>query len=260
MTVERREIGPRELAGVFWRSFLLQASWSFERMQSLGFAYAMLPVLRKLYPDRAERAARVKEHMDYFNTQPYLASFVLGAAARREQERATGRDPGADVAGIKMALAAPLGALGDSFFWGGMKPLASSLAAAFLLPGFWWAPLFFLVFYNVWHLGARADLLWLGFRSGGDEAAFMDRFDVPRMTQVFKAMTLAIMGCLIGLAPAWTPPFHLPGPFPAVVQAAIALVLTVLLVAVLRRGASPIKLILVLAAASMILVFLGVEP
>jgi PTS system mannose-specific IID component len=257
---DRRDIGIRELAGVFWRSFLLQASWSFERMQSLGFAFAMLPVLRRLYPDRAERASRVKEHLEYFNTQPYLASFILGAAARKEQERAAGRGPSADVPGTKTALAAPLGALGDSFFWGGVKPLAASLAVAFLMPGSWWAPLFFLAFYNVWHMGARADLLWLGFRSGGDEAAFMNRFDIPKMTQVIKTMTLAVIGCLIGIAPAWTPQFHLPGLFPGPVQAAIALLVTVVLVALLRRGASPIKLMLVLATVSLILVFLGVNP
>lgn len=229
-------------------------------MQSLGFAYAMLPVLRRLYPDRVERTSRVKEHLEYFNTQPYLASFILGAAARKEQERASGRGRSADVSDIKTALAAPLGALGDSFFWGGIRPLASALAVAFLMPGLRWAPLFFLAFYNVWHLGARADLLWLGFRRGGDEAAFMNRFDIPKMAQVFKTMTLTVMGCLIGLAPAWTPQFHLPGQFPGAVQAAIALLVTVALVAVLRRRASPIKLMLALAAVSLILVFLGVNP
>ncbi|HWR73495.1 MAG TPA: PTS system mannose/fructose/sorbose family transporter subunit IID, partial [Nitrospirota bacterium] len=129
---EQRSIGTRELAGVFWRSFLLQASWSFERMQSLGFAFAMLPVLRKLNPDAAERASRVRDHMTYFNTQPYMASFVLGAASRREKELAAGRRPPEDIAEIKTALAGPLGALGDGFFWGGIKPLAAVLAVTLL--------------------------------------------------------------------------------------------------------------------------------
>jgi len=36
----------------FWRYFWsFQISWSYERMQALGFAWAMQPVLRKLYPD-----------------------------------------------------------------------------------------------------------------------------------------------------------------------------------------------------------------
>ncbi len=64
-------------------------------MQSLGFAYAMLPALKRLYPDPQEYRARLQLHMEYFNTQPYLASFILGAAVRMEEERATGRAPAA---------------------------------------------------------------------------------------------------------------------------------------------------------------------
>lgn len=229
-------------------------------MQSLGFAYAMLPALRALYPDRTERASRVTEHMEYFNTQPYLASFILGAAARREQDRASGRGSSADVAGIKTALAGPLGALGDGFFWAGVKPLAASLAAAFLIPGAWWAPFFFLVFYNVWHLGARAELLLLGFRSGGDVTVFLNRFDFPRVAQVFKSMTLGVIGCLAGLAPVWEPQFRLAGRLPGPAQSLAALMVTLALVAALRRGGSPIQLMLVLAAASLILVSVGVVP
>ena len=66
----------------------MQASWSFERMQSLGFAFAIAPALKKLYPNGAEYESRLRLHMDYFNTQPYLASFILGAVVRMEEERA----------------------------------------------------------------------------------------------------------------------------------------------------------------------------
>ncbi len=229
-------------------------------MQSLGFAYAMLPVLRRLYPDRSARAPRIAEHMEYFNTQPYFASFILGAAARKEQDRASGLNPAGDIGGLKTALAGPLGALGDGFFWAGVNPLAASLAVAFLMPGSWWAPFFFLIFYNVWHVGVRSELLLLGFRSGGDVSAFMRRFSFSRMAQVFKTMTLAVIGCMVGLVYAWAPRFRLPGDFPELVQAFTALIISLLLVAALRKGGSPIKLMLLLAAVSLILVSIGVVP
>ena len=124
MNHDRKEIGTADLFGVFARSFLIQASWSFERMQSLGFAYAIEPVLKKLYPDRTEYEARLRLHLDYFNTQPYLASFILGAVVRMEQDRAAGKETGTDVQDLKTSLMAPLGALGDSFFWGSLKPFA----------------------------------------------------------------------------------------------------------------------------------------
>jgi mannose/fructose/N-acetylgalactosamine-specific phosphotransferase system component IID len=76
----KRVIGTGDLLTVFWRSLLIQASWSYDGMQSLGFSYALLPVLKKLYPDRAEFEARLRLHMEYFNTQPYLAAFILGGS------------------------------------------------------------------------------------------------------------------------------------------------------------------------------------
>lgn len=259
MNGERISIGTRDLAGVFWRSFLLQASWNFERMQSLGFAFAMLPVLRRLYPDAAQYVSRVREHMTYFNTQPYMASFVLGAVSRREQDLAAGRRPPEDIAEIKTALAGPLGALGDGFFWGGIKPLAAVLAAAFLLPGMWWAPLFYLVFYNIWHVGARAWLLLLGYRSDGDISAFLGRYPLPAAAQVFKAMTLGVIGCLLGLAAFWMPNIRLAGSLAEAPQALLALTITMTLAAVLRKGGSPIKLMFILAVASLALTYAGVD-
>src|SRR5512145_2536822 len=127
MTEGRQLIRPLDMISVFFRSFLIQASWSFDRMQSLGFAFAMLPVLRRLYPDPEGFLDRLKLHMEYFNTQPYLASFILGAAIRTEEDRASGRNRTADVSAIKNRLMAPLGALGDSFFWGALKPLSVTI-------------------------------------------------------------------------------------------------------------------------------------
>ena len=42
-------IGHFVLLRVLWRSFFFQAANNYERMQNVGFAYCMLPALRKLY-------------------------------------------------------------------------------------------------------------------------------------------------------------------------------------------------------------------
>ena len=131
-------------------------------MQSIGFAYAIEPVLRKLYPDPAEYESRIRLHLEYFNTQPFLASYILGAVIRMEEDRAMGRDAGDDVPGLKATLMAPLGALGDSFFWGALKPLAAIVAVALLMTGYWWAPLVFLAFYNTWHVRPQGGHAVLG--------------------------------------------------------------------------------------------------
>lgn len=253
-----KEIGTADLFGVFARSFLIQASWSFERMQSLGFAYAIEPVLKKLYPERAEYESRLKLHLDYFNTQPYLASFILGAVVRMEQDRAAGNESEPDVQGLKTSLMAPLGALGDSFFWGSLKPFSVVIAVALVLAGSWWAPLLFLAIYNTGHVALRAGALLRGFRSGGDAVELMSSYRFTSRARQFKVISLAVLGGILGAMPAWRTEFRPAFPVPEMVMATSGLALALVLITILRNGGSPIKLMLGLAAGCLVLAYAGV--
>lgn len=252
------EISRLDLVRVFLRSFLIQASWSFDRMQSLGFAFAIEPALRKLYPDREEYRSRLNVHMEYFNTQPYLASFILGAAVRIEEERASGRNTGADVSALKNALMAPLGAMGDSFFWGALKPLAALISVALLFAGVWWGPLVFVAVYNFWHLRLRAEVLLWGYRNAGDVVMLISRYSFTRMARFFKAMALAVLGGTLGMISTWKEEFKPALSLPNVVTAVVALLTTLVLLAALRKGGSPVKIVLGLAALCVALAFAGV--
>ena len=254
----QRAIRNLDLLKVFLRSFLIQASWSYDRMQSLGFAYAIQPVLQRLYPEREEYRSRLDLHMEYFNTQPYLAAFILGATARMELERASGRDRDADISGLKSALMAPLGALGDSFFWGALTPLAAVIAVAVLMTGAWWAPLLFLVLYNSWHVGLRAEVFVWGYQSAGDAVALMARYSFTKMARLFKAVSLAVIGGVLGMASNWRPELKLTIFPPGFVNVAAGLVITLVLVVVLRKGGSPVKLMLGLAGICLALAYTGV--
>jgi len=256
MVGDLRTVRTADLLGVFWRSFFIQASWSYDRMQSLGFAFALIPVLRRLYPDRQEYAARLAAHMDYFNTQPYLASFILGAVARIEEDRATGRDPGVDAGEIKRSLMAPLGALGDSFFWGSLKPLAASIAVAALFAGAWWAPLLYLMLYNAVHVGFRGGLIFAGYGLRGDVVALMGRFNFAQVARLFKVLSLAVLGCIVGTITLWRPELRMPVPVPGITLASLAIALG--LSALLRWGWSPLKLMMGLGIVCFLLALGGI--
>jgi len=251
-------IGPADLFRVFMRSLLIQASWSFERMQSLGFAYAVEPVLKKLYPDRAEYESRLKLHLDYFNTQPYLASFILGAVVRMEQDRAAGRKLESDVHDLKASLMSPLGALGDSFFWGSLKPFAVVTAVALVVAGSWWAPILFLAVYNIGHIALRAGSLMRGFKSGGDIIDLMASYRFTSRARQLKMISLSVIGGILGAMPIWRSEFRPVFPVSGSLMAVSGLALTLVLVAILRRGGSPIKLMLGLAAGCLVLTYAGV--
>lgn len=50
-----KKITKHDLLTLFFRCFLLPACYSMDRMQAPGFAYSMIPVLKKLYGDNKEK-------------------------------------------------------------------------------------------------------------------------------------------------------------------------------------------------------------
>jgi mannose/fructose/N-acetylgalactosamine-specific phosphotransferase system component IID len=160
---------------------------------------------------------------------------------------------------MKAALMAALGALGDSFFWAALKPFATAAAVAVFLAGLWWAPLTFLVIYNIWHVGLRVWLLFLGYESGGDAVSLVAAFNFTKLARNLKILSLSLLGGILGMLPLWRIelrlPVHSAGPLAIAVG---GLAVTLGMVSLLRAGGTPAKLMLGLAAASVILTFLGV--
>lgn len=121
---------------VLARCLLLQSCWSFERMQGLGFGFAIAPFLRRCYEGReAELQQAQRRHLEYFNTQPFMAPLVLGTACALEERVAAA--PEAEREGlisrmklVKTAAASALAGLGDALFWGTLRPACAALAWA----------------------------------------------------------------------------------------------------------------------------------
>ena len=75
---------------VWLRSTFLQGSWNYERMQNGGWCYAMIPAIKRLYPEKDQQCAALKRHLEFFNTQPFVASPILGVTLALEEDRANG--------------------------------------------------------------------------------------------------------------------------------------------------------------------------
>jgi mannose/fructose/N-acetylgalactosamine-specific phosphotransferase system component IID len=159
---------------------------------------------------------------------------------------------------MKNTLMAPLGALGDSFFWGSLKPVLIIIAVVLLLAGAWWAPLLFFILYNCLHLLIRWRVMVWGYRSAGDLLSLMNRYHFTRMARVFKKMSLAVLGVMLALVPVWSPEFRLVFPGPGFVHSIAGLAIMLVLVAAQRKEGSPVKLMLGLAAVCLALAYAGV--
>jgi len=186
-------IGAGTLLHVLWRSFFFLSATNFERMQNVGFAYAMLPALRRLYRGRALDEA-VGRHLAFFNSHPYMAGALLGAAVRIEQDIAAGRRNPMEVEAFKRCMMGPFAAVGDSFFWASLRPFAAAWAVAGVLSGVIWAPVAFLVLYNLFHLTVRCYGLFAGFSSAESIIQRIERAELVRLADRLHIVTGVFIG------------------------------------------------------------------
>ncbi len=183
---------------IFFRSFLLQASWNFERLQSLGVLYTLAPALRRLYDGEALKKSYLR-HLEYFNTHPFMASTVLGSTIALEEQRLKGVSDIIDVQEFKGMIMAPYAAMGDAFFWGGLRPLAACIAIFFAAKGSLWAPVLFLLFFNLPHLGFRILGLWKGYGLGLGVIQLIQGHRLPDLAIRAKEATVVMLGGVCAL-------------------------------------------------------------
>lgn len=101
---------------VLWRWILTSSvSSNYEKMQALAYCYAMLPFLRHIHKGDADGLNEaVRNHLQFFNTNPWVAPYVLGVNIGTEE---IGKNTAKQaVAGMKTGLMGPLAGLGDSLF------------------------------------------------------------------------------------------------------------------------------------------------
>jgi len=164
---EKSEITKKELNRVFWRSFQMEFSWNYERQMNLAYVYAMIPILKKLYKTKESMADALKRHLEFFNTTPHIVTLILGINAAMEEENVN--DPNFDssaIDNIKTSLMGPLAGIGDSFFWGTLRLIATGVGTSLALQGNILGPILFLVIFNVPHLLFRYFATGWGYKLG----------------------------------------------------------------------------------------------
>lgn len=172
------------------RGFLLQASWGFEKMQGVGALFVLAPALRRLTRE-GERKDILRRYLAYFNTHPFMAMPVLGGILHQEAEGPRKVAPGEEFGRMLMA---PYAAIGDAFFWGGLRPFAAVIALFLAVAGMPWAGVALLAVFNLPALYFRTVGFYQGWRKGGDLVELVQRWRLPDLAIRVKEATVVLLG------------------------------------------------------------------
>ncbi len=183
-----KKIAKKDLMGVFWRSMPMEASFNYERMMSLAFAYTMGGVIQKLYPDKDDQKKAMKRHMEFFNCTSATSPFIAGVAASMEEKKAN--DPSFDESSInamKVGLMGPISGIGDSIFWGSLRIIASGIGISLAKQGSILGPILFLLVFNIPNVLVRYFGTMWGYKAG---VSFIDKMSSGLMDNITYAINI----------------------------------------------------------------------
>ena len=188
----------KDRISVCWRSTFLQGSWNYERMQNGGWAYAMIPAIKKLYTTKEDRAAALERHLEFFNTHPYVASPVVGVTLALEEERANGM-PIDDVTiqGVKVGMMGPLAGIGDPVFWFTVRPILGALGASLALSGNILGPIIFFLAWNIIRVGFMWYTQEFGYKAGSRISDDLTGTLLQDITKGASILGMFILGSLV---------------------------------------------------------------
>ncbi|HEM3694878.1 TPA: PTS system mannose/fructose/sorbose family transporter subunit IID [Streptococcus suis] len=195
---EKIQLSVSDRKKVWWRSTFLQGSWNYERMQNLGWAYAMIPAIKKLYTKKEDQAAALERHLEFFNTHPYVASPILGVTLALEEERANGAaiDDTA-IQGVKIGMMGPLAGIGDPVFWFTVRPILGALGASLAMSGNIMGPIIFFFGWNA----IRMAFLWytqeFGYKAGSEITKDMSGGILQDITKGASILGMFILAVLV---------------------------------------------------------------
>ena len=195
---EKIQLSKSDRQKVWWRSQFLQGSWNYERMQNLGWAYSLIPAIKKLYTTKEDQAAALERHLEFFNTHPYVAAPIMGVTLALEEERANGVEiDDAAIQGVKIGMMGPLAGIGDPVFWFTVRPILGALGASLAASGNLVGPLLFFFGWNA----IRMAFLWytqeFGYKAGSEITKDMSGGILKDITKGASILGMFILAVLV---------------------------------------------------------------
>lgn len=188
------QIDQGTLNKMVWRSLFLQGSFNYERMQAAGWLYGMLPGLQKIHTDKDDLAASMSHNLEFFNTHPFLVTFVMGIMLSLEQNKADI----ATIRAVRVAAMGPLGGIGDALFWFTLVPIVAGITSNMALQGQIIAPFLFLLIFNAVQFLVRFWLMNWSYKMGTHAISILTA-NAKEFTRAASILGIIVVGALTSI-------------------------------------------------------------
>lgn len=193
-------ITKRDLHKVFVRSIAYNSSFNYARQLNLGWAWSMMPILRKLYGDDEEAMAQaLQRHLVFNNITPFISTLLMSITAALEEKNATSDNFDVDtINDVKVGLMGPLSAIGDSIFFGCIRVIGSSIGASLALQGNIMGPILYLLIFNIPNFASRYWLVLKGYELGSSFLTNVQESGI--LDKIFKGagiLGLTVIGAMV---------------------------------------------------------------
>ena len=185
------QLDKKTLNKMVWRSLFLQASFNYERMQAAGWLYGILPGLEKIHTDKEDLSKSMKHNLEFFNTHPFLVTFVMGIVLSLEQQKADTNT----IRAVRVAAMGPLGGIGDAIFWFTLVPIAAGITANMAINGSILGPILFLLIFNAVQFGIRYWLMNWSYNLGSKAIEILTK-NAKELTRSASLLGVFIVGAL----------------------------------------------------------------
>lgn len=186
-----KDLDKKTLNKMVWRSLFLQASFNYERMQAAGWLYGMLPGLEKIHTNKEDLSKSMKHNLDFFNTHPFLVTFVMGIILSLEQQKADTQT----IRAVRVAAMGPLGGIGDAIFWFTLVPITAGITANMAIGGSLLGPILFLLIFNIVQFGLRYWLMYWSYNLGSKAIDILTK-NAKEFTRSASLLGVFIVGAL----------------------------------------------------------------
>lgn len=191
----------KELLKNWALTYSSETAYNYERLQALGQANAMVPVIRKLYPDDKDRQVQeLKKYFVFYNTEPsFIGTMIPGVAATMEEQRANGAEDITDetINSLRTGLMGPIAGIGDTVSQGIVYPILAGIACTLAIEGSYIGPIFFEIVYKICLIGFGWNMYRLGYQKGKSFILTMlKEGTITRLTEIFSMVGLMVVGCM----------------------------------------------------------------